>query len=354
MGEAAEAYVKEHPFRNRAKKAAAATTALLTFAASDLSNPGSTEVTTNKLVGHTIEHKTITDAYPEIYARLFSDDPEAGKLVDPQAVIEEYNKLDNLFKAGYKTDQPGRNVGVSSDDDDKTAINGIRTGGIGVDSEKNVKLGDVRGTVFKKMFDKVFEEHGMTPPEMNVYGAEAVLGKEATADGQPIMNLDTKAIKADVNFMQKIAKQNGISMGDLLDRLNGIVDEPPPASEKLDSVFKRLFIDKREVIITFKLSKEDNNVVTIVHKTHLPGAWFAPIGDLTEVYAPKKPKKGNNTPFKSDIKAQQGYGRIMAHDKRPRPHNEGDRQRKTHNSRNRGGSTGRPTNTKFKGSRRGN
>ncbi|HVA96745.1 MAG TPA: hypothetical protein VND99_03755, partial [Candidatus Acidoferrales bacterium] len=300
----------QHPIRDKVKKTVAAGTAAVTFAATGVSYPASPDfrkpdVTTTTSVIHTTEHKTITNEYPEIYARLFSKDPEAGKLVYPSDVVKEYNIINNLIKAGYRIDQPISDIGVASDDDD-TTINGIRTGGLGVHNEKDAHLGDVRGTIYEKLLDGVFEEHGMKPPDIAASGVEAVLGEKVVLPNNIVLNLDTKTIQEDIKYLRKIAKQKGTTVGTLVDEYNGINGDLPPGSEKLQGVLDKLLKGKREVIITFNVTDETGHIVKVVHKRHVPPIWFVPIADLTEEFAPKKPDEDGYFP-EPKVKLNRGF-----------------------------------------------
>ena len=307
-----------HPIRDRLKKAAAAATAAVTFAGG-ISSTGRVQETTSHSIITTTEHKTVTDRSREIYARLFSKDPEAGKLVTPSDVEAEYTKLSNLLKAGYRFNGPGKDIGVASDDDN-TTINGIRTGGLGVHSEANVDLGNVRGTIYKELLDQVFQDHGMTPPEIKVYGVEAVLGEKINAAGETVMNLDTQTIKTDMAYLTKIAKQRHTSAGHLIDEYNGIDGHLPPGSEKLQGTLDRLLKGNREIIIEFNLTDEQNHIRKVIHKTKMPPAVFESIGVLTEEYAPKEPEKGGRFP-EPKVKLNRGFAQPVERINQPRAQN---------------------------------
>jgi len=314
-------YAAQHPVKNKIRKGVAGVAAAATFAASGVSFPASPDfqkpiVTTSTSVVHTTEHKTVTNEYPEIYARLFSKDPEAGKLVYPSEVVKEYNIINNLIKAGYHIDTPISAIGVASDDDD-TTVNGIRTGGLGVDSEKNVRLGNLRGTIYEKLLDGVFEEHGIKPPDIATSGVEAVLGEKVVLPNNVVLNLNTKTVQEDLKYLRKIAKQKGTSVGQLIDEYNGIDGDLPPGNEKLQGVLDKLLKGKREVIITFNATDETGHIVKVVHKSEKPPIWFVPIADLTEEFVPKKPDEDGYFP-EPKVKLNRGFAQPVERIKQPR------------------------------------
>jgi hypothetical protein len=325
MSETGEENQQLHPVRDKIKRRVAAGTAAATFATTGLSFPAAPDfqkpqVIINTEVVHTTEHKTITNEYPEIYARLFSKDPEAGKLVDPSDVMKEYNIINNLVKAGYHIDKPISDIGVASDDDD-TTINGIRTGGLGVHSEKNVNLGDLRGTTYKKLLDTVFDEHGIKPPDISTSGVEAVLGEKITLPDNTVLDLNTKSIQEDIKYLRKIAKQQGTSAGHLIDEYYGLAGNLPPGSEKLQGILDKLLRGKQEVIMTFNVTDETGHKIKVVHKTEKPPIWYVPIAELTEEFQPKNLAQENGAPRPQNIKADKGYGRAMEKIKQPRAYN---------------------------------
>jgi hypothetical protein len=268
----------------------------------------------------------------ERYARRFANDPEAGVTVDPGAptqLIDINNRLRAEGFTGISVTERGR----SSDDDDTTNAQGVRTGGFDVYSPKNVALADKREIDYKKRL----REYGFNVPITSEPPEEDHLSPEA------IQRMDEQSRKdgyASTAYWEDV--YDGLNTGTL----------SPESVALLDEVIG----SQREVTGTISGYKD-----TITHEqTEIPVGLFIPIPifrfrrlqEYTQSAGPTI--TADSFPRINESSPHQWYANRPYKMKEPHPQGQGPEQIKRHHSRTHGGDKGYPTNERFKGSRRGN
>ncbi len=93
------------------------------------------------------------------WARLFSQDPRVGETLDQGKQIEATARMiEQLRAAGYNIDEIILH-GYASDEDDTTTTTGVPGAGLGVDSDKNVKLAEKRAAVVGELLSDRLDQN---------------------------------------------------------------------------------------------------------------------------------------------------------------------------------------------------
>ncbi|HEX8932234.1 MAG TPA: hypothetical protein VF810_03715, partial [Patescibacteria group bacterium] len=108
--------------------------------------------------------KMVKDIFPAKYAHFYEVNPKIGPLEHPHDLIKTFDQLDHFLTKGDQITNLSI-VGEASDDD---IVN--KSAGLGETYKLDQRLAEKRGTVFEAMLIKLFNEHGINPPEMSASG----------------------------------------------------------------------------------------------------------------------------------------------------------------------------------------
>ena len=145
------------------------------------------------------------------WARLFDEDPKARETIDGAKQVElAAESIRGLVDQGYEIDTIELR-GWASDEDDS----GEPNAGLGVDSPKNVRLGEVRAEEIRELLVDKLNERGITDAgsKMEVSGGE----RRDDALNQEIIELAQKRNQTPQQMIEKWNRQDlgSFSQGDL-------------------------------------------------------------------------------------------------------------------------------------------
>lgn len=148
---------------------------------------------------------THTEALPDIkmeWARLFSQDPQAEKMVDDSSIPAAAEAIKAMESSGDRVIEVVCTGYASDEDDTSDSVAGATNPGFGIPSQKNVDLATLRGAVVTEALATALEGKLSHPvPVINTKGVEI----ENPTTAQDIFS---------------IAEQKGVSAVDLVKRYN--------------------------------------------------------------------------------------------------------------------------------------
>lgn len=203
------------------------------------------------VVTHSTTHESASISVPqaEVYARGFSQDPNAGKTVNPNSVTETVNTLSQQIPAESTVTNIQVTGGASAEDE---SIN--QTGGVQTPSELNRGLAETRANVYVNEFDPRLRQ------ELTSMGVEIPDSVETKVDAVEDFLKDSEVLS-----INEIIANTGYrgTVNDLLEQYNTGQSIPAEAKVLLDHFIR----DRRKVTVTVDFSRPvDQAVQAVVYK----------------------------------------------------------------------------------------
>jgi len=116
----------------------------------------------------TTEQKTQKiDVAQELWARLFSDDEQAGKLTGQGELTQVRERIESLREQGYTITGVSLE-GHASAEDDSVDSGGQRTAGLRTDDVENRRLGNKRARIFRGLVKDDLKTHDQSVPPVEI------------------------------------------------------------------------------------------------------------------------------------------------------------------------------------------
>lgn len=196
------------------------------------------------------------DVAQEIWAKLFSADPEAGKLTGLGELTKVRHRIENLREKGFRVTRVGLE-GHASAEDNSVDANGQRTSGIQTPDKQNRSLANERARDFRTLVKGDLKDHQETIPPIEIT--------------TPIEDMLTDSERERV---QKLASENGyehvVTMIEDYNRGEGVSTE---VGKYLDEILAK----ERKVVVTIDAERND------VFRTDLPNGEMIPGGNPPSV-----------------------------------------------------------------------
>ncbi len=203
------------------------------------------------VVQHTTAHESASVSVPqaEIYARGFSQDPNAGKTVNPNSVTETINTLRQQIPAESTITNIQVTGGASAEDEHHDDLGGVQE-----PSEPNRLLAETRANVYVTEFDPRLRQ------ELTSKGVEIPDNVETKVDAVEDFLKDNEVLS--INEVIASTGYHG-TVNDLLEQYNTGQTIPSEAKILLDHFIR----DRRKVTVTVDFSRPvDQAVQAYVYK----------------------------------------------------------------------------------------
>lgn len=203
------------------------------------------------VVQHTTTHESASVSVPqaEMYARGFSQDPDAGKTVNPNSVTETVNTLRQQIPAESTITNIQVTGGASAEDEHHDELGGVQG-----PSEPNRLLAETRANMYVTQFDPRLRQ------ELMSNGVEIPDSVETKVDAVEDFLKDSEVLS--INEVIVSTGYQG-TVNDLLEQYNTGQAIPTEAKVLLDHFIR----DRRKVTVTIDFSRPvDQAVQAVVYK----------------------------------------------------------------------------------------